>query len=187
MGWNDSGGGRNQDPWKGGGRQDQGPPDLDELFKTLSKKFDAWFGGGNGSGRNSNGAGGAGGIGALIILVVIAGVFWVGNGFFKVYEAERALILRFGEKHKIVGPGLNWRPPIIDEVMKVDTQQVSSLEHEASILTKDLDIVELEIKVQYKVSDPENFFLEARTPLVALKQATESALRHVAGEMDAGG
>ena len=46
MAWNEPGGNGNgkKDPWGGGNRGDQGPPDLDEIFKNLQKKFGSLFG-----------------------------------------------------------------------------------------------------------------------------------------------
>ena len=43
MSWNEPGGGKDKDPW--GGRNDQGPPDLDEAFKKLQDNLKKMFGG----------------------------------------------------------------------------------------------------------------------------------------------
>ena len=73
MAWNEPGNnGKNNDPWKQGGR-DQGPPDLDEVFRNFGKKFGGMFGGGNKSSGNGASA-------AFILILVIAAVVWAISG-----------------------------------------------------------------------------------------------------------
>ena len=68
MAWNEPGNnGKDNDPWKQGGR-DQGPPDLDEVFRNLSKKFGGIFGGNKNTGNNSNNSGGSA---ALVLILVV--------------------------------------------------------------------------------------------------------------------
>ncbi|MDP5206720.1 protease modulator HflK N-terminal domain-containing protein, partial [Alishewanella sp. SMS9] len=67
MAWNEPGNnGKNNDPWKQGGR-DQGPPDLDEVFRNLGKKLGGVFGGKGGGSGNA----GSGGSSILMIVVLI--------------------------------------------------------------------------------------------------------------------
>ncbi len=178
MAWNEPGG-RNskQDPWRGGGHQ--GPPDLDEFIKKLQEKMPKFFGGG---GTNSTG----GGYGFLVAVLILLILGWGAYGVYRVEQAEQAVILRFGKFHNIVGAGLHWNPPLIDEVLKVNTEQVSSQSHQSSMLTEDQNIVDVQLEVQYRVQNPRDYFLSINDPKSALKQATESALRHVVGgsEMD---
>lgn len=182
MSWNESGG-NPQDPWKRGGRKNQGPPDLDELIKTITKKMEALFGGNNRRGGTNPGSPKKAGAWLVIFAFFAAAFLWAAQGFFTVKEAEQALVLRFGKINRVVGAGLKWHPPLIEQVVKVDTQKVDSHPHQASILTKDLDIVVIEIMVQYRVFDPVSYVLKVADAEAALRQATESALRHVAGEM----
>lgn len=173
MAWNEPGGGnKNQDPWRG--RDDQGPPDLDEVVKKLQDRFGGMFGG-------KNDGGGAGLIG--IILFVLA-LLWAVAGFYRVEEAEKALVLRFGEYHSTTEAGLHWRLWGIDTIYQVDVTATNSAVMKAKMLTEDQNIVEIELNVQYRVTDPKAYFLEAQSPEVALKSGTESALRHVVGGSD---
>ena len=114
MAWNEPGG-NNNDPWKNKGGNNQGPPDLDDVFKKLFGKL-----GGSG---NSNGSGGSsinlGGIGLSILLGILV-VVWVISGFYTIREAERGVVLRFGEYNKLVAPGLQWKPTFIDQVIPID-------------------------------------------------------------------
>ena len=110
----------------------QGPPDLDELWRDFNRKLNGLFGGnkngrggnagfpGGGSGGgdgNNNGAGGgfqpdmkSAGIGAGLIAGV-AVLIWLGTGFFIVQESQQAVITQFGKYNSTVGAGFNWRLP----------------------------------------------------------------------------
>ena len=176
MAWNEpgGGGGNNQDPWRG--KNDQGPPDLDEVLKKLQDRFGGLLGGG----KNKKGGGGSGAGLLAFVLVVIAAIYSV-SGFYRVEQAENAIVLRFGEYVMTNGAGLHWNPPLIDEVRKVDVIQINSFRMSASMLTKDQNLVSIGLVVQYKVQEPVQFFLDSNNPLDALQHSTESALRHVVG------
>lgn len=180
MAWNEPGNnGKQRDPWGGGG--DQGPPDLDELMRSLNKKLNGLFGGGKGTGGSSDNNGSGGVLGLLLLAVV---VIWFGLGIYQVNQQERAVVLRFGEYADTVEPGLQWNPPLIDEVYKVNVTRVRSSTHNGLMLTEDENIVNVELSVQYTVNDPRNFLLAVRDPELSLNHAAESALRHVVGSSE---
>ncbi|OMH31819.1 FtsH protease activity modulator HflK [Motiliproteus sp. MSK22-1] len=190
MAWNEPGGnGNNQDPWGGGKRDggkrgggDQGPPDLDEALKKLQDKMNSIFGGGGGGSKSSgSGQGNSVGIGFIALLAVVLLGGWVAMGFYTVNEQERVVILRLGQYHDTVMPGLRWNPRLIDKRYTVNVTRVESIDHRALMLTEDENIVDVALKVQYKISNPENYVLKVRDPETSLAHATESALRHVVG------
>ncbi len=178
MAWNEPGGGSNKprDPWGGG---DQGPPDLDEALKKLQDKLGGLFGGrkGGGSGSSSGGVPGA----MLVVIAVGALLVWGLMGFYQVDQQERAVVLRFGKYLETVQPGLQWNPPLIDEVIKVNTTKVRAVSFREIMLTRDENIVEVKLSVQYVIDDPTSFVLKVLDPEISLQHATQSALRHVAG------
>ena len=188
MAWNEPGGGNNnpKDPWGGG---DQGPPDLDEALKKLQDKLGGLFGGrgarrgGGGSGGGSGGSAGAGGIPGALLAVIAAGalLLWGAAGFYQVDQQERAVVLRFGKYLDTVQPGLQWNPPLIDYVTLVNTTKVRAVSFREIMLTRDENIVEVKISVQYVIDDPTSFVLKVLDPEVSLQHATQSALRHVVG------
>jgi len=176
MAWNEPGGGNNnnQDPWRG--KNDQGPPDLDEVLKKLQERFGGLLGGGNKGGGSESG-----GFGLIILVLVVASIVWGVAGFYRVEQAENAIVLRFGEYHETVEAGLHWNPPVIDTVRKIDVIQVNSFSMDATMLTEDQNLVAIGLVVQYKVNNPIDYFLKSNNPQLALRHSTESALRHVVG------
>jgi len=178
MAWNEPGGNGDKDPW--GNRGNQGPPDLDEVFKNFQKKFGSLFGGkgGRGSGRGST-PGGNIGIGIVIAIVLL---FWMATGFYKIEEAERGIILRFGKHVDTTQSGLHWHwPTPIESVTKVDITKVHPVPLRATMLTQDENIVDIEGTIQYQVAEATAYLFNVRTPEISLSQAAESALRESIG------
>ena len=139
------------DPSRARGAQ-QGPPDLDELWRDFNRKLGGLFGptkparrpadngqGGNGGGGNGPGNGGgfqpdmkSAGIGIGLILGVIV-LIWLGTGFYIVQEGQQAVITRFGKfkgpEKGITGAGFNWRLPYpIEKHEVVRVSQLRSVE-----------------------------------------------------------
>jgi membrane protease subunit HflK len=179
MAWNEPGGGNNKpkDPWGGG---EQGPPDLDEALKKLQEKLGGLFGGRGGS---SGGGSGGSGLSLTMVAVLLAGALlvWGLMGFYQVDQQERGVVLRFGKYLETVQPGLQWNPPLIDHVTRVNTTKVRSASLREIMLTQDENIVEVKLSVQYVINDPKFFVLQVRDPERSLQHASQSALRHVVG------
>ncbi len=181
MAWNEPGNnGDKNDPWKNRGKKEQGPPDLDKVFQDLADKVGGIFGGkprpaGNGG---SGGSGGKLGFGIVIAILVIV---WFFSGLYTIKEAERAIVLRFGEFHGLEDPGLSWKPTFIDTVEVVDIKAINSLEAVGDMLTKDENVVRVEFVVQYRVINPRDYKYSVTNADDSLSQATDSALRYVVG------
>ena len=212
MAWNEPGGGNQHDPWSSGGRRggndgdgnrgsnngggnngnkggnNQGPPDLDEALKKFQDKLNSMLGGGKKGGGKKTGGGGSDknrnpfALPGLLIIVALA--IWAAMGFYLVDQSERGVVLRFGEFQGIVDPGLQWNPPLIDDVRMVNVTRVRSLSQTQSMLTRDENIVEVEISAQYQVANPRDFVLNVRDPAISIENALDSALRHVVGGTD---
>ncbi|WOJ93071.1 FtsH protease activity modulator HflK [Congregibacter variabilis] len=177
MSWNEPGGGNNsRDPWGGG---NQGPPDLDEALKKLQQRLGGLFGGSKGGG----GGGGGASASFFIVLLLGAAIVWALMGLYQIDEQERAVVLRFGKYHSTARPGLQWNPPLIDEVIRVNTTKVRAASFREIMLTQDENIVEVKMSVQYIIDDVKNYVLQVREPENSLQQAAKSALRHVVGGM----
>ena len=174
MAWNEPGGGK--DPW-GGNRNDQGPPDIDEALKKLKEKLSS-FGGKGGSG---GGAGGASFKSIFPIALFMLAVIWGLMGVYQVDATEEAVVLRLGKYDSTQREGLHWNPRIYDSVITVAVSEERQYSTRGLMLTQDENIVEVALSVQYNVSSAKDFVLSIRAPETTLKQATDSALRHVVG------
>jgi len=178
MAWNEPGN-KDKDPWGNkGGNKEQGPPDLSEVFNDLNKKFGGLFGGGK-SNKNNNG-GGLSGAGFTLLLALV-GVIWGVSGFYTIKEAESGVVLRFGQVAGNVGPGLHWKATFVDKVLPVDVEAIRSLPAAGFMLTKDENVVRVEMNVQYRVINAEQYLFSATDPANSLSHATDSALRYVVG------
>ncbi|WP_291009157.1 FtsH protease activity modulator HflK [Hydrogenophaga sp.] len=185
----------------------QGPPDLDELWRDFNRKLGGLLGGKGGRG-GGNGAGGGGGgipsfnpspkttgIGAGLIAGVAA-LIWLGTGFFIVQEGQQAVITQFGKYHSTVGAGFNWRLPypvqrhetvFVTQIRSVDVGRDNIVPatglRESGMLTEDENIVEIKFAVQYRLSDARAFLFESRDPDASVVKVAETAVREVVGKM----
>ncbi len=170
MAWNDSGNGK--DPWKRDGDE---PNDLDQIVQNWQRRLGGIFGGGGGA--RAGGGGGGGYI--LIVLLVIA---WGVTGFYRVDEAERGVVQRFGAYTLTTMPGLHWHIPFpIETVDLVNVNAVSNYAYRTEMLTADEQYVFIDMVVQYRRTDPVKYSFNVEEPDLTLQDVTESALREVVG------
>ena len=185
----------------------QGPPDLDELWRDFNRKLGGLFGGAkNGGNRGGFGGGNKGGggfqpdmknagIGIGLIAAVVA-LIWLGTGFFIVQEGQQAVITQFGKYRSTVGAGFNWRLPypiqrheivVTTQIRSVDVGRDTVLKatglRDSAMLTEDENIVEIKFAVQYRLSDARAYLFESKDPSAAVVQAAETAVREVVGKM----
>ncbi|MSP53533.1 MAG: FtsH protease activity modulator HflK [Gammaproteobacteria bacterium] len=195
MAWNEPGKDNQKD--NSGNNDAGGPPELDKIFKDLTNKLSALFGkkggstaapkSGNTPPSNSPGNSSSGSsattnykpyiIGGLIVLFLI----WLASGIFIVAPAEKAVVLQFGKYQKVVDSGPHWIPRLIDTERTVNVQKISNYSYSAQMLTKDQNIVDVSVAVQYRIADPKDFLFNVSNPDNSLQQATASALRQVIG------
>lgn len=117
-------------------------------------------------------------IGGVVLLI------WGSLGFYVVDEQERGVVLRFGEYIGTVEPGLRWQPYLIDKVIVINVTRVRSFSSRGIMLTQNENIVDVTVEVQYDIQDARSFALQVRDPEMSIRQATDSALRHVVGSTD---
>ena len=193
-----------QRPQRPSSNANQGPPDLDELWRDFNRKLGGMLGGkGGGGGRGADNGGPSGfnpspksaGIGVGLIAGVAA-VIWLGTGFFIVQEGEQAVITQFGKYHSTVGAGFNWRLPYpVQRHETVPVTQIRSVDvgldnivpatglRESAMLTSDENIVEIKFAVQYRLNDARAFLFETVDPKASVVKVAETALREVIGKM----
>ena len=169
---------QNKDPW--GGKNDA--PDFDELVK----KFSSILGGKKSS---SNGSGGSSGGGfkiptTRVLLYALFGflIVYASQSVYQLDASERAVILRFGKFYEEQQEGLNFRLAGIDERYIENVSLTRRYTQTNSMLTKDENIVDVTVSAQYRIANLKDFVLNVKDPEASLRQAIESALRHVVGD-----
>lgn len=184
MAWNEPGGG-DKDPW--GKRGNEGPPDLDELLKKVKDSISELFGGkGSGGSKSGGNTPDLGGF-PIYIVVIVLGAIWAFQSIYTLDEKERGVVLRFGEYHRTMEPGFNFAPWLIDSVEReqvTEEKQYTALGANSRMLTKDENIVQVPLTVQFNISDVRAYILNVNDPIETLQQATDSAIRHVVGSTD---
>jgi membrane protease subunit HflK len=213
MAWNKPGGdGNEQDPW-GGGKKNQSPPDLDKILSEYINKLRSFFSSGKktpGSGWQPSSLKEYGFGGGVIALVVLAA--WVISGLYIVNPAEEAVILRLGQYSDVAGPGLHWMARFVDTKYMVDVQKINSFALQGDFLTKSSEqgdlpnqivtkasttsnaanpdssdksknLVDVEMTVQYRISDPRAFLFNVVDPDNTIQEVAAGALSDVVGKM----
>ena len=155
---------------------------------------------------------GARGSGAIaFILVAAALVVWLATGIYSVGPSERAALRLFGKYDITVDSGLHWYWPEpigkrviypVRETRRMElgfitrgNQQAIDVPAEALMITGDLNIVDIQLVIQYRIIDLRKFLFEVDDPgdqlrdlppgrpeATTLKEATEAALRQVVGQ-----
>ncbi|WP_162592240.1 FtsH protease activity modulator HflK [Variovorax sp. PBL-E5] len=186
----------------------QGPPDLDELWRDFNRKLGGLFGGGRGGGNRPNGGNGNGGGGGGLkpdmknagfgvgLVIAVAILIWLGTGFFIVNEGQQAVITQFGRYKATVGAGFNWRLPypiqrhelvVVTQIRSTDVGRDAIVRstglRESAMLTEDENIVEIKFAVQYRLSDARAYLYESKNPADTVVQVAETAVREVVGKM----
>jgi modulator of FtsH protease HflK len=191
--------------------KNDGPPDLDELWRDFNRKLSGLFGGkgsapkGSGPGDSGGGGGSGGGpnfqpdmksagIGAGLIAGVVA-LIWLGSGFFIVQEGQQAVVTSFGKYSHTADAGFQWRMPYPFQAHEtVNVTQLRSKEvgrnaviaatglRDSSMLTQDENIVDIRFTVQYRLKDARSFLFENRDAEEAVTLAAESAVREIVGK-----
>ncbi|MDH3450015.1 MAG: FtsH protease activity modulator HflK, partial [Gammaproteobacteria bacterium] len=181
MPWNEPG--KDKDPW--GQRNNDGPPDLDEVFKNLKDKFGGLLGGG-GKGRIPKVPSGAGNLNGVIGFIVVALlVVWALTGIYIVDEGWRGVETRFGKRTVVTQAGPHWHLPYpIEDVEQVNVADIRTARKNSKMLTSDENIVVMSIEIQYNIKDAQDFAFEVFDPDLTLQQTAETAIREVVGNND---
>ncbi len=179
----------------GGGNQ--GPPDLEELWRNFNRKLEGLFGRRGGGGDTPPGPGMSGPrrMGGIGLLAALAVVIWFASGFYIVPEGQRGVVLRFGKFVESTMPGPRWHLPYpiesaeVVNLLGVRTVEVgyrnnvkSKVLKESLMLTDDENIVDVQFAVQYILKSPNDYLFNSRDPDDAVLQAAETAVREVVGK-----
>jgi len=175
MAWDD---GDKGNPWRSD--KDKGPADLDAVVRDLQRRLVSLFRGGRG-GTSPGGSPTVNGrlvVGGLLALVAL----WLFTGLYRIQEGERGVVLRFGAFQKLAQPGPQWHLPWpIESVERVNVGVAKSMSYPATLLTRDENIVDVELTIQFKRTDAKGFQFNVRDPENMLQALASSALGEVVG------
>lgn len=182
-----------------GKKNNEGPPDLDEILRKLQQKISGLLGfrsrppGTPASGGGGHMGAAVGGGVVMVVLLIIA--VWLASGFYIVDEGRRGVVLRLGKYHETTNPGPRWHVPYpIESVEVVNVSAVRPVEvgyrgnpknkqpQEALMLTDDENYVDVQFAVQYTLKSPEEWLFNNKNPDDNVLQAAETAVREVVGK-----
>lgn len=174
--------------WKGPpSRGPGGIKDFEEMLQKIREKF-----------RGRFRLGGSLWLLLVALLVVAAGY----TSFFRVATNETGVVQRFGRYVRSAGPGLQLKLPFgIEQVTKVKTGRNFQMEfgyrtveagvrsrftergfkEESLMLSGDLNVVDLQWTVQYKIGNPVDFLFQVKDVDSAIRDVSESVIRRVVG------
>jgi len=184
----------NEPGW--GNRNNDGPPDLDEVLRQFSRKLNNLFG------KPGNGSQPPESEGKAIAIVPIVGLIvliWFATGFYIVDQGSRGVVLRFGKHVETTTPGPRWHMPYpIESVTVVNLEQVRTIEvgyrsaeggsgrskelRESLMLTDDENIIDLQFAVQYNLKNVEDNLFNNRSADDSVRSIAETAIREVVGK-----
>jgi membrane protease subunit HflK len=181
-----------------GKKNNEGPPDLDEILRKLQQKIAGLLGfrprGPGPAGPPGGSVGTAVGGGLVFVILLIVAV-WLASGFYIVDEGRRGVVLRLGKYVETTQPGPRWHIPYpIETVEVVNVSGVRTVEvgyrgnpknkqpQEALMLTDDENIVDVQFAIQYTLKSPEDFLFANKNPEDNVLQAAETSIREVVGK-----
>jgi membrane protease subunit HflK len=179
-----------------GGGNNQGPPDLEEVWRNFNRKLDSFFGrrgGGDEGGPTGPEMRRIGGGAGLLLGLILA--VWLASGFYIVNEGQRGVVLRFGKYVETTMPGPRWHLPYpVEAAEVVNLAQVRTVEigyrnnvkskvlKESLMLTDDENIIDVQFAVQYVLKSPNDYLFNSRFPDDSVLQAAETAIREIVGK-----
>ena len=199
-----------QPPWG----QKKKPSTPEEFIADLIQKIRDSFSGKGKSSKPSpdggnpptgNGPNFLSGIGKVALIIAAVMIFQVVySAFYTIEPGEQGIVLRFGKYTRTTQPGLHFKVPYVEDMIKVDVETVRKEEFgfrtktpgkttvfnkrgydmESLMLTGDKNVIEVAWIVQYKVSDPVDFLFKVRNVPQAVHDNSETVVRRIVGNMD---
>ena len=184
-----------------GQKNNEGPPDLDQVLRDISQKINNLFGKGKGSfnGNNQPATGKDFNIPIAPIVAIVVAI-WLATGFYIVDQGSVGVVQRFGKYTTNTEPGPRWHWPFpIESVTVVNMEQVRRLEvgyrstsegagsktkvpNESLMLTEDENIIDMQVAVQYKLKNAVDYVFSNRDTDKSVMSAAETAIREVVGK-----
>jgi len=169
---------QNSNNGNGNKKPENGPPDLDQLWRDFNQRLSRLFGkrGGGGDNNDNFNRGDMKGAGIGVgIIAVIAFFLWLASGFFIVQEGQTAVVMTFGKYSHTTLPGFNWRWPYPiqnHEIVNVSQERTAEIGYrgnpknkqlkESLMLTDDENIIDIQFAVQYTLKDAAQWLFNNR-------------------------
>jgi len=142
----------------------------------------------------------------LVVWIIIAVIVVVtaATSFFVVDQTEQAVVLRFGRFHRTVGPGLQFKMPFgVEQNFNVPTQRIlnqtfgfradrtgpdaqytaGDYPEESIMLTGDLNIIDVEWIIQYRISQPRDWLFNVREKDTTIRDISQSVVNKLVGDL----
>jgi regulator of protease activity HflC (stomatin/prohibitin superfamily) len=120
----------------------------------------------------------------FVILISLIGLILIIFSFFYIIKQfERSIILRLGKYHKQTGPGINYRIPIIDNVLVIDIRERVREFKAERMLTKDNVPVTIDAILRYKIIEGKtnDAILNVENFNEMIQQVSQTTLRNNIG------
>ncbi len=180
-------------------KNNEGPPDLDEVFRDLNQKLNRLFGNKGGQGGGPRGTSPAPQPLPVAPILGLVALIWLGSGFYIVDQGSRGVVLRFGQHVETTMPGPRWHLPFpIETIENVNLEQVRTIEmgyrsfegesgrskelRESLMLTDDENIIDLQVAVQYNLKSVEDYQFSNRSTEESVRGVAETAIREIVGK-----
>ncbi len=177
MPWNEPGN-RNSGDNKPNNNQPGGkkPPEFDQILSDLFQSIKRAFGG---SGGSSSG-------GQAPVLILIIGLLGLGlySSAYQIEQAERGVVLVFGEYSHTMQPGLRFTlPRPLAKVYRVNVETIRQEDNSGQMLTEDKNLIEIDYSIQYRIDElrVNDYLFSVASPQNTVRQVAESVMRQVAG------
>ena len=139
-------------------------------------------------------------MGTTIVIIIAAAIMF--TGIYKVDGTELAVVTRFGKYNRTVGPGLQFKLPLGIErnynvpVTTVQTEQFgfetlkagvvnqykNNITRESTMLTGDLNIVDVEWIIQYRIVDPRAWLFNVQDKQRTIRDISQSVVNMLVGD-----
>jgi membrane protease subunit HflK len=140
----------------------------------------------------------------ILIVVAVAVLVVLLTSFFVVDQTEQSVVLRFGRVQRVVGPGLQFKLPLgIENNLNVPTQVVQTMDfgfrteqagintsfssrdfpEESLMLTGDLNIIDVEWVIQYRINDPVAWLFNVEEKATTIRDISQSVVNELVGDL----
>ncbi len=141
----------------------------------------------------------------LLLFGLAVIVLWLGSSFYRVQPDELGVVMRFGAYSYRTEPGLHWHLPwpiehvLLPAVTRINRTEIGyrsgappdseggnaaggrDVPSESLMLTGDENIIDINLTVFWKISNPESYLFNTRDPDNLVKAIAESSIREVIG------